>query len=86
MIVPRTPDNVETVIALAVGELCTSTSPRYSTALLHIFASVPVHELNTDENAKGYFVGPQSQFSTVDEAVEHCQVALMLCFHMKALR
>jgi hypothetical protein len=81
MIVPRTPDNVEIVIAMALGELCTSTSPRYSNALLYILGSVPVHELNTNERAKAYFMGCQSQFSTVDEAVEHCQRALMLCFH-----
>ncbi len=80
MIVPRNPDNVETVIAMVLGELCASTSPRYSNALLYILGSIPAHELNTNDHAKAYFMGCLSQFSTVDEAVEHCHRALMLCF------
>jgi hypothetical protein len=81
MIIPRTPDNVEAVIGLTLGELCTSTSPRYSNALLYILGSVPDHELDANEHAKAYFMGQMLACPTVHEAVDHCQRVLMLCFH-----
>ena len=84
-IIPHTPTNVEILIALTIGELCTSKSPRYSNALLQILRSVPDDELNANERAIGYFVNFRSISSKAHECVEHCQKVLILCFSAGAL-
>ena len=83
--IPHTPANVQILIALVVGELCTSTNPRYSNALLQILRAVPNEELDADERAIAYFVNCRSFSANVHESVEHCQKVLIVCFNAGAL-
>lgn len=83
--IPHTPTNVEILIALVVGELCTSTNPRYSNALLQILQAVPNEELDVNERAIAYFANCRTFCSSVHESVEHCQKVLILCFSAGAL-
>ena len=83
--ISHTSTNVEILIALVVGELCTSTNPRYSNALLQILRAVPNEELDADERAIAYFVNSRSFSSSVHESVEHCQKVLIVCFSAGAL-